>query len=198
MDWLWYKIVELVELAKLGLDWLFTPLHALGPSGAILAVAVLTALVTKFLSRYKTKRYFRLEKEFKEWFDVKMEALRLRDEEPEKARLVAKQIDQAKLNKVYWDYFVEGMLLNLATMYIPVLCMAAYVNEYYRPANLEALYGRAHVITLPSFGGDPVQAGAVFWYALCLVSTYAMFFLFKMVSKRLKSRVKTGVQVNAP
>jgi len=85
----------------------------------------------------------KLQKEFHHWYKMRQEALKCED--PAKAKLLAKNIDQAKLNKLYYDYFFEGLMNNLATLYLPIFILLAYVNEAYRSSNLSKLFGRDYI-----------------------------------------------------
>lgn len=192
MDALWYWIVEMVGRIESGLNFLFAPLNALGPTAAVFCIAALTVAVCKFFSRFKTRRYKRLKEEFHYWFDLKQEALKLRDEEPEKAERMAREIDRSTLNKVYYDFFIEGFLLNLATVYLPVLCMAAYVNEAYRPERLRELFGRAYLFEAPWPGSGPVQVGSVFWFVFSLLLVYAFWKLAARLLRIGRSEARAG------
>lgn len=164
LDQLWFKILEGVHALKGVLDSLLNPLNLLGPAVPIFVVALATVVLTKLLSRYvKTKRYIRLEKEFIYWKTMREEAARVDD--PEVARALEKGIDQAELNKVYFDYMVEGFLLNLVTRMLPIVTALAYVNEAYRPENLIAQFGRASVF-------ESLSLGAPSWFIICLVMIY--------------------------
>ena len=132
MDALWMFIVKMVQYAQEGLDILFSPLHMLGPVAAIAGIALFTAWATRvFGKKFKTKRYRELEKEFYYWYEIKQEALNLKDTDPAQARQLGRTIDQAQLNKAYYDFFFEGFLNNLLTMYIPLFLMLGYVNATY-------------------------------------------------------------------
>lgn len=183
----------MVDLLKVGLDFVLYPLHVLGPAIAIFGIAVLTVAAAKFFSRYRTKRYYRLQEEFNHWFALKQDVLRLREEEPEKARTIARSIDSSTLNKVYYDYFLEGFLNNLLTAYLPVMCMAAYVNDYYRPEALVAQWGREYVLKFPNLGGgEPVTVGAVFWFVLSLLAVYFAWMGVKRLLTSRRARTAEG------
>jgi hypothetical protein len=179
MDALWMHIVELVLAAKAGLDTLVQPLNAIHPALTVMVLAGVTVLATsEFRKRYKTKRFQRLEEEFHSWFAVRQQALES-FETPEKGRQMARNIDQATLNKVYYDYFFEGLLNNLLTTYLPVLCMAAYVNEAFRPENLQQMIGQGSLLSLAGQNGAGISALA--WFVLCLT----FIWIGKAVLKRL-------------
>ena len=122
LDVIWFKILAGVHFLKDMLDFIFGPLNTLGPAVAILSIALVTVVITKSLSKvFKTRRYKELHKEFRHWFNIRQEAMQCDD--PDKARLLVKNIDQAKLNKVYYDYFFEGLLKNIVTVYLPILLL---------------------------------------------------------------------------
>ena len=87
------------------LDIILSPIHnAFGPASVILLLAVLTVCITKFTNRkFRTKRHRRLEDDFHYWLSVREEAMQCKDRE--KGRRMARNIDQAKLNRSYYDYF---------------------------------------------------------------------------------------------
>ena len=71
------------------------------------------------------------------------------------------------MNRVYYDFFFEGFLNKILTVYLPVLIMAAYVNEAFRPDVLMEKFGQTHILRYSGFlGGDPMSLGAVFWFVL--------------------------------
>ena len=195
MDILWFKIIAGVQYVKEILDIVLGPLNYLGPAAAILIIAVATAALTRFLSRrFRTRRYIALKKEFRHWYDIRQEALKGQDSE--EAKRLAKNIDQAKLNRVYYDYFFEGFLNSLATKYLPVLTVLSYVNEAYKPDSLLALFGRDYVFKFG--GGDPVLVGSVFWFILSLLGAHLAWFAIKKLYNRiLKNDAPTAVPASS-
>ena len=106
--------MALVHYIATGLDFILAPLSPMGPSVMILAIVFVTVAVSNFLSKiYKTKRYVELKKEFDYWFDLRKEAMALKDTDQGKA--MAKNIDQARLNnrkpadKISPDIFDAGV-----------------------------------------------------------------------------------------
>ena len=153
LDIVWFKIVAGAQYGKELLDVLLSPLNTLGPVIAIWLIAAMTVVLTTLLSKnIKTKRYAQLQKEFVHWFNLRQEALKCADRD--KAQRLAKNIDQAKLNKVYYDYFFEGFMLSLATKFLPVMTVLAYINESYRPENLLVLFGREYVFAVGGGGSN--------------------------------------------
>lgn len=184
MDIMWFKIVAGAQYLKEFVDILTSPLNQLGPAVAILIMALVTVMITKSLRRvFKTKRYQQLQKEFRHWYNLRQEALKCED--PEKAKLLAKNIDQAKLNKVYYDYFFEGLLNNLATKYLPILIVLAYVNQAYHPVNLLKLFGREYIFKFARSGSDPILVGSVFWFILSILLVHLAWYLVKKIYCRI-------------
>jgi uncharacterized membrane protein (DUF106 family) len=188
LDVIWFKIVAGIHFLKDLLDFIFGPLNTLGPAVAILFIALVTVVITKSLSKvFKTKRYRELHQEFMHWFNIRQEAMKCAD--PEKARLLAKNIDQAKLNKVYYDYFFEGLLNNIVTKYLPILLLLAYVNETYQPTNLLKLFGQEYVLKLGHVGEHTFFVGSIFWFIVSIVLVYLVIFTFKKVMTSLRSAI---------
>lgn len=176
LDAIWIHIETGVRQAGAGLDYLLQPLHPLGPTAIIFLLVVATVALTKGLSRiYKTKRHTELELNFRHWYDLRQQAVACEDKE--KGRVLAKNIDQAQLNKAYYDYFFEGLLNSLLTKYLPILVTMAYVNEAFRPANLMALFGRDHIFTFGGASGNPVVIGSVCWYVVSVIAVYVLWAL---------------------
>ncbi len=181
LDSLWIYILAGVQQIKHLLDWVFGPLNAVGPAFAILAIAFVAVAIAKLLSaKFKTKRYRELRKQFLHWYNIRQEAQQCED--PEKAKLLAKNIDQAKLNKVYYDYFFEGFLNSLATKYLPIFALLAYVNETYRPGNLLKQFGRSYIFKFGASSGEGIAVGGVFWFVVSLSLVYLVWYVGKKVS----------------
>jgi hypothetical protein len=176
MDALWFKIVDLVEMTAAGLDLLFEPLHVLGPAAAISAIALAAVCVSKLLdwALPHTRRQRELEAEFNRLYRLRQEALDCGD--PEKGKYLARNIDQAEMNGVYYNLFFEKLMRNLMTTYLPIFSFLAYVNEAYSPAALTAKFGISSVMTLPSLSGEAVAAGGVFWYLASVVAIFILWF----------------------
>ena len=184
LDIVWLKIVAAVSYLTGLMDVVLSPLYPLGPAWVILILVFVTVCITKTFSRYyTTKRYIALEKEFRHWYNLRREALSCED--PEKGKVLAKNIDQAKLNKVYYDYFFEGLLKNILTTYLPILCMAAYVNEAFRKDRLVEKFGREYVFSFSGSGGEPVVVGALFWFVVALLAIYLIWYI---IAKKLRKK----------
>ncbi len=183
LDILWSKIVVGVGTIVAVLDHMLGPMEVMGPAAVIFLLVMVTVCLTKFFNRiYTTKRYESLKKEFTHWFNLRQEALACEDRE--KGKQLARNIDQGKLNKLYYDYFFEGLLKNILTTYLPVLIVAAYVNEAYRPDQLMAKFGRGYVFQLPASDGDPLIFGALFCYVILLLATYLLWYLARRILGR--------------
>jgi hypothetical protein len=186
-DILWLKILVLVHAVVKGLDFLFAPLNLLGPAAAISVIVLLTIASTKFLSKiYKTKRYLKLEKEFQDLYNLRNEALTCKDFE--KGKALAKNIDQARLNQVYYDYFFEGLLNSIPTKYLPILIMLAYVNETFKPKNLLEKFGRDYILKFVGSNGNVIKIGAVFWFVLSMLMVYLAWYAIGKWADKYKKK----------
>ena len=189
LDIVWLKIVAVTQAVVNVMDMIVSPLNVLGPGMVIFMLVLVTVVFTKLFKRfYTTKRYEALKKEFNHWAEIRKQAMEI--ENREKGKTLAKNIDQAKLNKVYYDYFFEGLLKNVLTTILPVLLMAAYVNEAYNPDRLSVLFGRSYVFKVPGFGGEPTPAGALVWFVLSLILVHI---LWAVTKKMLKKKNRPGL-----
>jgi hypothetical protein len=176
----WEYIYSFIQKGIALLDFLLEYLHFLGPIPVIFLLAAATVAVTRVLKKYiKTKRLVTLEKDFQHWLGVREEAMRCEDRE--KGKNLARNIDKAKLNKAYYDFFLEGLLLGFITFYLPVISMAAYINEAYRSERLTELFGKDYIL---KFGdGEPVLFGALFCYILSILLIICSLFIIKWIKK---------------
>lgn len=188
LDTLWQYIVIIFQYAG---DTLFTLLqhfHFLGPAVIISILALTTVAVTKLLNRVViTRRYLELEKEFQYWYDIRQEALKNND--AEKGKHLARNIDQAQLNQAYYNYFFEGFMLGLVRRVLPIFFMFGFINEYYRTAALQQLFNKGYVLAMPTTSGDPLLIGGVFWYFLSLIGGYIVWALVKRYVRRPQANV---------
>jgi len=183
LDTVWFKIVAVTQGAVQAMDTLVSPFNILGPVVVIFMLVFVTVCITKLFKRlYTTKRYESLKKEFNHWSEIRKEALAVEDRE--KGKRLARNIDQAKLNKVYYDYFFEGFLKNILTTILPVLLMASYINEAYNPEKLMALFDRPYVFKVPGFGGDPIHMSALLWFVLSLILVHLVLAVAKRSYKK--------------
>jgi len=189
LDGLWFKIMDLIHNIVCFLDYIFTPLNFLGPVFALSIIAFITVVITKILTRiFTTRRYEELKKEFKHWYNIRREASKCKD--PEKVKLLTKNIDQAELNQVYYNYFFEGFMISLATKYMPVFSFLAYVNEAYKAENLMKLFGRDHIFIFAGSSSKPVVIGAVFWFLLSIMLIYTGWFFIENRKSILQRKEK--------
>ncbi len=179
-DIAWEHIYVLIQKGTATLDYLLSYLHFLGPIPVIFLLAGITIAITRVLKKYiKTKRLITLEKDFQHWLGVREEAMRCEDRE--KGKALARNIDKAKLNKAYYDFFLEGLLLGFITFYLPVISMASYVNEAYRSEKLAELFGRDYIL---KFGdSEPVLIGALFCYILSILFIICSLFIINLIKK---------------
>ena len=183
LDIVWFKIVAAAQTAVGLMDVLVSPLNRLGPAIAILILSLVTAGLTKLFRRlYTTKRYQKLKKEYEHWMAIRKEAMAVEDRD--KGKRLARNIDQAKLNKVYYDYFFEGLLNNMLTTILPILLMAAYINEAYNPDKLLSLFGRPYVFRMPAFGAEGSPIGALLWFVLSLILIHVLWALCRRLIKK--------------
>jgi hypothetical protein len=184
-DIAWEYIYALIQQGSAALDYLLSYLHFMGPLPVIFLLAGITIVVTTILKKYiKTKRLTALEKDFQYWLGIREEAMHCEDRE--KGKALAKNIDNAKLNKAYYDYFLEGLLLGFITFYLPVISMAAYINEAYRSERLFELFGRDYVLKFGS--SDPLLFGALFCFLLSIFSIISGKFIIRCFLKNHHNR----------
>ncbi|WP_319549923.1 hypothetical protein [Desulfogranum marinum] len=186
LDTIWeYLVIGFVLLG----DTMFSilqHLHSLGPVFLISLLGLCTVGLTKLLNRFIiTKRYLELEKTYTHWLKLRQEAMRCED--TEKGSRMARNIDKAELNKAYYDYFFEGLLLGIARKVLPIFFIFAFINEYYRPEKMLNLFGREYVIQISSTGSEPILIGSVFWYFISLLTCYLLWSLTATLLKKYKN-----------
>lgn len=180
-DIAWEYIYALIQKGTATLDFLLSYLHFLGPIPVIFLLALITVALTRVLKKYiKTKRLVTLEKDFQHWLGLREKAMQCEDRE--KGKTLAKNIDKAKLNKAYYDYFLEGLLLGFITFYLPVISMATYVNEAYRSERILELFGRDYIF---KFGdSEPVLFGGLFCFIISVLFIVCSLSIIKWIKKR--------------
>ncbi len=185
LDTIWQKIAAGSIAVADGFDALLAPFHFLGPAMIIFLLALLTVLITKSLNRIIiTKRYVRLEKKYKHWYNLRQTALTCEDRE--KGKALAKNIDQSELNRAYYDYFFEGLLLGFARRIIPILFIVAFINEYFQPERLVERFGQSYIFKFGSSSGEPVVIGSIVWYLLSLLVVYLVWYIVNKSYARFK------------
>jgi membrane protein implicated in regulation of membrane protease activity len=181
MDALWFQIVAVVANVKQAADVVLSPLNRVDPLLTVIVLAVATVAIIRYLGRvYTTRRYRELKAEFEKWHGLRMEALRSGDRE--KGKALARNIDQAGMNRVYYDYFFEGLLKSVVTCHLPLLVVAAYVNEAYNPKVFPEMYGRPHFFLTPGIIGEPVAFSGLFVFVLAVA---AVAVIWAVVSRRI-------------
>jgi hypothetical protein len=130
-----------------------------------------------------TKRFITLKKEFKHWQGIREEAMKHPDRE--KGKRLARNIDKAELNKVYYDYFFEGLLKNFITNVIPILFMATYVTTVYTPATLLKRFGDEWVFSFSIGESFHMDISSLFWFVICIILSFILFIILKLVFKKL-------------
>lgn len=200
LDMVWDKIVGGCEQIAAMLDAILAPLNQhVGPAMVILILVVVLVAFTKLLANvYNTKRYAELKENYEHWYELRKEAMACQDRE--KGKALARNIDQAQLNKAYYDYFFEGFLKSIITSILPILLTAAYINRAYSPENLNQLVGRDYIFKFSRSGSDPVIVSAFFWFVISLFLVYLAWFaagiiVKRRIRKKKISHVDSGTEV---
>jgi len=184
MDRTWEVIYTFLNKAAVFLDTLFSPLEMLGPGFVIFFLAFLIVIITRVMSRfYVTKRYLILKKEFEHWQGIREEAMKHPDKE--KGKRLARNIDKAELNKVYYDYFFEGLLKNFITNVMPILFMVTYVTTVYTPETLLKRFGNKWVFSFSIGESFHMDVSSLFWFVICIILSFILFIILKLVFKKL-------------
>ncbi len=185
LDIVWDKIVAAFIHVATMLDQMLAPLNArIGPAMVILLLVVVLVACTKFLNKiYNTKRYVELKKNYEHWYALRSEAMACEDRE--KGKVLARNIDQAQLNKAYYDYFFEGFLKSIITSILPILFVAAYINRAYGPEQLTQQIGREYIFTFSRSNADPIAISAFFWFVISLVLVHVIWMIAAATIKRL-------------
>ena len=179
LDSLWLYIAQGLEWINLTLDRLLYPINTIHPALSISLLALGTVLLAKFFSKhFKTKRYYQLKADFEYWYELRQKAEQ-EAEDPEKGKHLARNIDQAKLNKVYYDYFFEGLLNNLVTKYLPILCILGYINSAYRPNDLLFFTGSEYLFHLRHISEEGLTISPVLWFISSLILIALSWYLLK-------------------
>lgn len=183
LDRVWAPIEAFLNYAVVFLDTLFSPLEIFGAGFVIFVLAFIVVIITRINGHfYVTKRYIRLEKEFKHWQGIREEALKHPDKE--KAKALAKNVDQAELNKAYYDYFFEGLLKHFMTNVLPILLMVSYITKVYTPQTLLKRFGEKWVFSF-SLGTSPLNISSLLWFVICILLSFILFAVLKAVLKKV-------------
>lgn len=183
LDHAWAQIMVMCQTGQAGFDTLFAPLAPWGPHMVIFAQTLFVVMIIRLIRRvYVPRRYLELKRKFEHWHAVRAEAANHPDRE--KGRLLARNIDQAELNKAYYDYFFEGLLKNLITHVIPLLLMGSYVAESYAPQVLLDRFGQEWVFSFTLFSRH-FTISALLWFIICTAACYpALQILSRITGKR--------------
>jgi len=175
LDEIWAYIERFITVSVTWIDGFLSPLEKLGPSVLIFLLALFTVLITYLLRRvYTTKRYQELKEKFDYWYQLRQKATSHADKE--KGKAIAKNIDQAELNRVYYDFFFEGLLKNLITTWLPIFLTLAYVNTVYQTESLLHRFGQEFLFNVGfvSFGPTPQKIGSVFWFVISVILSFLL------------------------
>ena len=191
LDIAWFKILSGLDTIVAMMNHILAPLnHRLGPAMVIFLLVVVLISVSKLLANaYTTKRYVALKNNYEHWFELRGEALACEDRE--KGKTMAKNIDQAQLNKAYYDYFFEGFLKSILTAILPILLVAAYVNIAYIPENLIPYSGHEYIFKFSRSGGDPLVISAFFWFVISFFLVHLVWFAAGAIIKMRFRKKKT-------
>ena len=174
LDRVWDLIYAFLTRAVVFIDTLFSPLESFGPGVVIFFLAFLVVIVTRILARfYVTKRYVKLEKEYLHWQGIRQEAMKHPDRE--KGKALAKNVDQAQLNRAYYDYFFEGLLKHFFTNVLPILLMVSYVTTVYTPETLFKRFGEKWVFSFSFGASSQVNVSSLLWFVICLIVSFVLF-----------------------
>ncbi|MCK5311152.1 MAG: hypothetical protein KAJ62_03535 [Desulfobacteraceae bacterium] len=189
LDNIWKYIENFLNYSVLFLDKILSPLEIVGSWFVILILAFLIVIFTRIMTRfYVTKRHVHLEKEFYHWKNVRDEAMKHPDRE--KGKALAKNIDQAQLNKAYYDYFFEGLLKNFITTVLPILLMVAYVMKIYTPETLVSRFGEEWIFSFALSSSSQMNISSLFWFIICLILLFILFAVLKMVYRKPYAKKK--------
>ena len=192
LDKIWESILVFLNYSIAFLDRILSPLEVFGPWFVIFILAFAIVILTRIIARlYVTKRYLKLEKEFKHWHGVREEAMKHPDRE--KGKALAKNIDQAQLNKAYYDYFFEGLLKHFATNVLPILLMVAYVTKVYTPQALFNRFGEKWIFSFSFGSASQTNVSSLLWFIICLIFSFILFAVLKMIFKKTICQKKTCI-----
>lgn len=182
MDKTWEYIELVIYRIVFQVDQGISFFEFMGAPLVIFLMALGVVFLTRFLSKHCiTKRYRALKTNFEHWQSVRQEALNHPD--PEKGKRLARNIDQAELNKAYYDYFFEGMLKNIVSNVLPVLLTAAYIIKIYTPEALMQRFGYAYVFNV-SFGATRIEVSSLFWYVISILAGFLLYGGIKALTRK--------------
>ena len=183
LDKVWELIYAFLSSTVVFLDTLLSPLEFLGPGAVIFLLAFLVVIFTRILSQfYVTKRYIRLEKEYRYWQEIREEAMKHPDST--KGKRLARNVDKAELNKAYYDYFFEGLLKHFIANVLPILLMVSYITKIYTPQTMLKRFGEKWVFSFSFGSSSPINVGSLLWFVICLILSFILFAVIKKVFKK--------------
>ncbi len=183
LDRVWELIYAFLSSTVVFLDTLLSPLEFLGPGAVIFLLAFLVVIFTRILSQfYVTKRYIRLEKEYRYWQGIREEAMKHPDRT--KGKRLARNVDKAELNKAYYDYFFEGLLKHFIVNVLPILLMVSYITKIYTPQTMLKRFGEKWVFSFSFGSSSPINVGSLLWFVICLILSFILFAVIKKVFKK--------------
>ena len=183
---MWEPIEAFLNGAVVFIDTLFAPLEIFGPAVVIFTLAFLVVIITRTIAQfYVTKRYIKLEKQYNYWQGIREEAMKHPD--MEKGKRLAKNIDQAELNKAYYDYFFEGLLKHFIVNVFPILLMVSYITKVYTPQNLLKRFGEEYIFSFSFGSSSPINVSSMLWFVICLILSFILFAVLKKIFKKNRS-----------
>ncbi|MCP3873644.1 MAG: hypothetical protein GY699_10880 [Desulfobacteraceae bacterium] len=183
LDNIWEYIESFLNYSILLLDKTISPLEIIGAWFVIFILAFLVVIFTRIIAlSYVTKRHINLEKEFRHWKGVRDEAMKHPD--LEKGKALAKNIDQAQLNKAYYDYFFEGLLKHFAVNVLPILLMVAYISKVYTPETLFKRFGEKSIFSFSFGSSTQTDVSSLLWFIICLIFSFILYATLKWVIKK--------------
>ena len=183
MDRVWEPIEAFLNGAVVFIDTLFAPLEIFGPAVVIFCLAFSVVIITRTIAQsYVTKRYIKLEKQYKYWMGIREEAMKHPDRE--KGKRLARNVDKAELNKAYYDYFFEGLLKHFIVNVLPILLMVAYVSKVYTPQALFQRFGEKWVFSFSFGSASQTNVSSLLWFVICLIFSFILFAVLKMIFKK--------------
>ncbi|MCK4768344.1 MAG: hypothetical protein KAS28_08140 [Desulfobacula sp.] len=190
LDRVWEPIEAFLNYSVVFIDTLFSPLEIFGPAVVIFFLAFLVVIITRTIARfYVTQRYIRLEKEYQHWQGIREEAMKHPDRT--KGKRLARNVDKAELNKAYYDYFFEGLLKHFIVNVLPILLMVSYITKVYTPQTMLKRFGEKWVFSFSFGSSSPINVGSLLWFVICLILSYILFAVLKMVFKKRYAKKKS-------
>jgi len=190
LDRVWEPIEAFLNYSVVFIDTLFSPLEIFGPAVVIFFLAFLVVIITRTIARfYVTQRYIRLEKEYQHWQGIREEAMKHPD--GTKGKRLARNVDKAELNKAYYDYFFEGLLKHFIVNVLPILLMVSYITKVYTPQTMLKRFGEKWVFSFSFGSSSPINVSSLLWFVICLILSYILFAVLKMVFKKRYAKKKS-------